>query len=639
MPAPSFVNTPVSSRLLFFLGLLLPAAATTAEPPVSLPAGALTFPELARRLSAPGREVTCDRRLRKRAAFLLLKPRPWPAVQRVLASSLDLRFEPVGAGSWQMRPDPGVEKREREWLERYVAYFRGCVDRLVAERRRKYESRSRPAWVAEREEQRGRLAALEEQARAGVEISREEYDRTRASVGELDALLSPATGALLRTLQGDWPARELLRRRWLLSTGPSPRLPALHLAEADLKESWSASLPFRVGFLEIWQEDVDRAWAQLDRRPYDWAVQGVAYDPVRCRLTGAFRLTSPDDCLEWDVSLEPASLAGVEVDAGGVFAALGPEAEAWLRRERQATERFLETERARRAFSTGGEARDLSERVEQWARAEDAEAVMELWPERETRYQGAPAGFAMGWAAGADPETPVSLRRLFTGLEGAGVNVPADRWNVPEQARFYARELPEWSLREQEGVLVVSNRLAFLDRLREMPLGPLLDLERRLQPPEGRSGTPAISYGALCAFCRSLSPEEGAAWGACGPYRGVPVDDLARAAPLVGLLDRVPARDRHALWARLRPELPHHEAVLPALLTPADRRHFVACLRAAGPRFAPAWHPRFGSRTADYAFDVELRTGDGPGTWGLWLYKPISERVHGQIRSRVNVRF
>jgi hypothetical protein len=601
--------------LVLSVGLMCPAHA--AEPAVRIGPGVYTFPEIARKLSVGGRKVRCSKSLSNRAAFLSLRPRPWSETCSLISRGLNVRVQPDPGGGCLMVPDPAVQARERRWQERYTSYFRSRVDEQVARWRQKYLSRPREQWVREFDELWRHLSDLEEQASAagpeGLEgvPEIEEYPRLAQAAYKIDELLSPATGALLESLQGEWPARELLQRGWVARTAASPggTWPGIRLADFQRK----------------WDELRDTGWFVLERprpgpvpdlapevfKPYNQAVFGVTYNGGTEELAGGFHLSSANDTMGWDLGpdrwLGSKRIPDLEQNFDAVFAALGPDAVAWLKSEREATERFLQSEGAGEAFDTGGASDSLSELVETWSRKSKTEVIMELWPGREMAFWAMGPGRVLS----TGPSYRLTLRQLFGGMETLLSLEPLGDPARRQAGRQYRREVPEWSLRELDGVLVVSNRLAFLDRLQALPLAAFVQLERRCLP-ESISGRPVMPYGAVVAYCRAVKAEENAAWLLhTGPfasaYRGVPIVEISLAQPLLRLFEELPLPVRTEVWRRLRALPPGEDVEVPLRLFPLPARNaYLASVRACGLQYPLAWDPRFTGNLEHCALSIEV---------------------------------
>ena len=429
------------------LALVGPSSVRGAEEPrLTLGPGAFTFPEIAGKLSAQGRSVRLARGLENRAAFVYLKQRPWSEARAVLAAGLDLRFrEPAqGHSAWLIERDPVVLARERRWRVQLTRNLLAQLEWKVGAQ--EALAREFAGWTVER-------IKAEEKRLAQQFVAVPEDDPRRAILfAQLQRLCSAAealsaSGRLVRP----W-LRELLRRspvdlvqsREALTLTPVAQWPA-DLITAAIDEA--AARQRRVLEPEIvlsglrFQRDGGMGVAPVlllisPRDPFAASIDSLG--------TGVHPRVDPDgrdylaEAVFVGVSRPDAPLQG-----------LGQDAVAWLAREQGATDAVLKSERVRRPFRSGSvlPLNSLSQLVESWSRAADAEAVMEVLPGAE----------GLDRPLGGSSRSPEG--REFT------------------LAKLWARG-GEWMLGEQHGVLLVRDSLAFVDRAVEFPLPALLRLER-----------------------------------------------------------------------------------------------------------------------------------------------------------------
>lgn len=501
-----------------------------------------TLPEIARQMEIPGRKITCDSRLMNRAAYLFLKPRPYAQDCRLLSEALGIRFIQTQPGDWRMEPEPDILAREQRWQEAYLALFRRKIDSAVAHWNQKYRQKTREEWRKVHARNQREMEQMDEQ-QTNPDFDPETYFQmyllVENALSETRDLLSMAGWAVTEVLRGDWAAHTLLTRGFLVQTGDLSALTENGLTVKDLMKDWK-DLPF-------FQRELNQV-----EKVFDTTVYGVPYAPGEGTLTALWSLTGikslrpPNNETEGEIltptltqSLPTARLFGNSSltapfeTPSTLFPQFGDAAEAWLKNEQAATEASLRSDRAALVFldKPTPESLTLSQAVERWSRQYRQEAIMELFPERETAYWNTEAGQAeLVSVAGKG----ITLRRLF----GRGTG-------------------EEWSLHDQEGVLRVTNRLAFLDRLHTFPMAAFVALERQIPPGVDESGRPVLPYEAVAAYCRAVTPEENAAWSLFAAraglgYRGLPLYDISLVQPFLRLVDSLPLQERTGVWRTLR---------------------------------------------------------------------------------------
>jgi hypothetical protein len=459
------------------------AAHQVEEPKVRIGPGLLTFGQLADALSVPGRRVQCLRALRDRAAFVSLKERPWSEAVAIVSAALDVKVVEEEPKVWVMQRDPQVRDREQRWFDRWTS-------NMYSELREKLKP----------------FAPYRGKAYRSVKLQIDAWYDECAQLHESDPGLKSTRGQELRRLlepfrqvegSGDWLTAELFR------TGA---VNAQTIREAAarggvVKAAPTASLFGDVSWLREGREPEPPAGPDKDLAV--WALE-LGQDGLSLR-TRIFLVAASGKTLPFD-GKGTQSLLGVwelfrapDVKAGaGRWPGLGEEAAAWLDRERAVTQMFLHSDAASKSFTLQGDRRitSLSQVVEAWSKELDSEAVMELWPMREGFHH--PSIRARVELA---PGKQMSLTTVFAESEK-----PKDP-NENDDAHA-------WTLRQDHGVLVVKNRLAFADRKREYPMAAFLALEKRAVSGMYRDLYLVDTVGIedIEAYCKATTPEASEAW-------------------------------------------------------------------------------------------------------------------------------
>lgn len=472
----------------------------------------LTLPQLAQHLSTPDRKVECPRIFQNRALFVRLNDRPWRQTVEVLDDALDVRILPDGEGKWTISADPAVRDRERRWIDRWTANTTLEVADKVQE----------ITPFLERDYK-------EVEARYEGAIS--EYVQLK-NTGQVDTPRAKDLIRLIGTLR-----RVVIRGQWLTAgffrTGV---LPANAVREACLHGSFVVSGPTAAligdaGWLEDMQPGMDRT------------VATVEFDPLRVQINCGTLIFGPTERI---IELDgPTSNYGGDVY--GFFTGVGrtpgsalrpragPDAAAWMMAGRSATQAYLKTESAQRQFAIANPAHatSISQVIESWSAKTGGEALMELWPLREE--------------IDLPNLTPRSFETVALRTSLADLFLEPDSWHpiMGKVADLFPdlRPTHTWNLKELNGVLLVKNRMAFLDHLREFPLPPFLNLEKSAT--EARNRRP--SFHSVTDYCHATTSQQSACWRALGDdarYRGIAVKSFAFAHPAVTLWEGISDAER-----------------------------------------------------------------------------------------------
>ncbi len=501
------------------LCLVVSFSATAYEDLISVGRGPLTFPEIAQKLSTGVRTVDCASGLRDRAAFLCLKERSWDDVKTLLERGLDLRITPKSdtPGHWTLDRDPDTAKRERSWQIRLAAALRNELNRKI-----------------------GASPNLIEPYAATYERQRELWQLAkRSSEGD------KSTDAVYAARQYNMAASIRSPAAWITA-----RVFA-HGLSGDITDTFKHDRPYsRVELREFFDpESAHAVWAAMQSfgglgEP-DRALSQILDDhPLPDDLVAYVVIRF--DALSFSLTLRTAIFgSGKLVESGGMrctagpiggdsvfkgyhsdksdihFAGLGSEAVKWLDAERASTTAFLTSETARRSFTvkTSTAIHDMSSVLEAWCNGSEGEAVMELCPHRET--------------LGACSVKKFELQ-------------PGARYTLSDILK------PEtiWTVHDRNGVFLVKNQFAFVDRLRDYPMSAYLTLERNWRKNGGReSRIQELSLDDLSEYARSVTAEQAAGWRASlrNDYRGLAIHRVAVALPGLLLLSHLNEKQRSEL--------------------------------------------------------------------------------------------
>lgn len=596
---------------------------------VRLGPGLMTFPEIAEQLFTPERPVRCAHALRQRAAFVYLKERPREQAEQLLARGLGIAFNPAGGQSEHqgakdkagdkkgvvLEPNVETARREERWRRRFV-------QNLSALLRRRYQKRQEIAALPPDERAR-RRAALEA-----------ELERAEASSTEDDP--SPALLAVERSneysnveeqvpdyrLGGRWfrqnaaallsSANEVLRQGRELRVYPAAQFGAEEVGEVVRR------VVERFGRPNIAPDyDVLVAGLEFRREP-----ESLTFGATAHLISSNYSFAAPCPVAQMVISLPHDYRLPLGGESGkrerrlvdDVFrgttqttlplAGLGTDAVAWLEKERADTTAFRAAEAEREKAPAGAvraagtpnapatpPSNSYSALVAAWSRQNDREAVMELFPLAEA-----------DWYLRGN-----TLRTAF--LPGSG-----------------------WTLRGDQGVLLVTNQLAFLDRYRSQPTASLARLIRKLQqrrdePAAAAGPTPRPATSSPAALPAPTAPErieysdgltKNDLWAiedAPTTFWGVSLVPLDGAVPGAYLWRKMTTAQRQQLQAEGR--FPLSRFSVAAIETVHDM------LLPYPQSNAQLWHPASPARLRQCDLTSNLELAPGNSALTLFIYEPF----------------
>ena len=480
--------------------------------PISIGPASLTYPELAQALTKAGMPTQAAPTLASRAAFVRLKARTPERTRTLLAQALGVAFR-AEANGWRMVPDPNVVERDRAFL---ALYRRQAVEKARE-------------W-----------ATAQDALRAGRDYAKLDADVRFASKAYENAALPP-----------DAVTRAGLRRLFAFSVlmNPAAWIGGQAFRDADAVAR-SISGPVST------TTPVGRVESVYSLPPTSLGVPApsflsttLVYDPVTGVLSDAASAMIGPDGETRDLAPYPftARIGPYVTHGTGGKAETRVEGTTLVEtfnRMGQAAGDYLRGFGSPPVLPTSPVAAGpmpptLSSVLERL----DVEAAMELSPRFESLprrempatlsprdlfavppYPSAPSGAVPAWL--------LDLTRL------------EDRTSVVARSRGFP-----WRVRLQDGVYLVENPVAFLDRAQPFSPVPALRVERVLaevpaDAPTDLAGMPLPDWSRL----ESLVAAVGTGSGLLTGYRGIDLGGLATLFPFVRLLSRVPEADRAAFW-------------------------------------------------------------------------------------------
>lgn len=479
---------------------------------ITLAPQSLTFPELAKALTAAGMPTDVSPVLRSRGAFVALKNREPEAVRRILAEALGVTFRPEGTG-WRMIVDPEAKDRERRLL---VAY-------------RRQASESLRDWAGARERLRGGrtydafAAWLDDNFKEAASTQTIPPETVMAALGEA-------------TTSG-WVASQVGRDGTLAAR------------TIDGTVAWSISateIEKRYGFPALKLSKPQSALQSFDL--------STSFDLKAGTMSLKARPMSGDEEVEFSVRRRGA-IAGLSVYAefGDTTMPLeGKDLADTFRRMGEVGTAYLESFAKPSALPATPKLEEtppltLSIGLEKLG-AEGLESVMELDPTFEVTDSMAVAPFSLAGYLDVK-EAPYS-----------GPAVPA--WAEMSYAReryrkaYRERRFP-WKATLRDGVWVIANPLAFLSHARPDSPTPYLTVERAFAkipadaPTLDGSGPEKLpTWPLIEQLAKALSPDDHLR---SLSYRGLQrFAQIADLLPLARFMEALPTAERDNLWKQAK---------------------------------------------------------------------------------------
>lgn len=508
---------------LFVLSIF---ARLTSAQTLSLGPEVMTFLEIAQKLSMSGRTVKCSTELKQRAAFVSLKKHTWEENVALLSQGLQIQFV-LQEGTdhiYIIRRDSHVQSREQQWLRKFSenigAYIQARIKVMAP-----YTSLT-PNAAKQKMEEIGaeieqismKLYDLEQQGVMSGDIVNQLHKKI-AKIGSVARFLEDPTSKI----DFQWLSNNIavpVEIEETIKKGQIFRIRNLN------QESESALEPV-ISYLKV-----KNPRASLEN--YDQLIgglrfistgEGIGFIPnlaviasnqpvIALHPEAVIGLAPPVNALVGE-SLIDAVFEGVDSDSEAKFEGLGKEAAQWLTKERSQTGLYLQQEKANQIIkveSSGDPLYDLSQFIEIWSVKTDMEAIMELYPQQE--------------------------------------NISITGSRSLKLSEVYNPKTSLWSFLESNHVLMVTNRLAFLDRWRNLPIASLIRYERKIGKHTLGENIP-FNYEALRAYYKDVASGTFSLWTfptGIKAYRGMNTNRLDRSLGAVCLWEGLSRSERIRLY-------------------------------------------------------------------------------------------
>jgi hypothetical protein len=538
----------------------------------------LTMREIASRLTTPERKVECAKGIADRVAFVSLKNRPYSDAVQVLGEALDIVLKPKeGApGAWVLDSDPEVVAQEKRWRRAYADCFQRSLEH-------------------EQAAMRPYLGVPFADLRERFLDARSRYEDANSNAGRFgDSSKDPLVQRLYKlftSLAGASYAPRWLTDRWLRQGIMRPEWLREAIFGSPVIRSDDVRLVTQYLPLTVFERLNDQASAVIygfDMQLARWSASTIiafCLPDGRVRQYTGFVILSPHNLRQ--------VFEGTHEDILG--AGVGPDAVAWLEGQRKATVQFMATDVAKRVVSIKSKRvmASLSQVVEQWATAADAECVMELTPQREPLTYRNVAAAGLARRLQFSTEAQISLSELFTEVIKSK---PIDDMVLP------------WTVVSKSGVVVLKNRWAFIDRTAPFPLAALRDLERKAFNQVLGDSTEGVSnYEDVLAYCQATTALQNRHWSwlsSSGWYRGLSMYSLTAHAA-VALWEGLPAATRKTILSRQGV----HRLSMSSVSEQALNR-VVDARRSLGFLGIESWHPLYAQELALADLKVTVRQGE-----------------------------
>ncbi len=603
-------NFPLSSSTQ-----LLPRVEQSPEGKYTVPPQVLTYAEFAQLLSTPTRQVEAHTNLRQKGILIALTNRSWDDLRRLTEYGLEVQFVKVreadGVEYWRIVRAPEAERRDTQLFNRYVQ----IAHQQIIDQLRQYDS-----WFGRpREEVKKEWKQIEQEWEQVQHIITSEIE---AIEDIWEFRINPQIqrvwsrwfdGLWVQSLDG-YVMFQWMRKRWTEA----------HTRQL-IRERMVVVQQYLVsGFPGIITEgdlrDFLKSVPESELVAYDWAIGVVSWSAELRRAFPYCDIVAPhDEGTEW--MLFPICLRVEPLSNDELWRQLGKEAEAYLNDLAQHQKSLAQEPTLNKPFRAT-QANTLSQVLEAWAKAHEREIVMELAPERERVFGSADANWTL--AGLTQPDFSAWLQentvwpKLYAFVTWSSLREPAytDKTFHEVAHSLLENSVPRWYYETHDGVLMVRNPLAFLDRQYTYPLDALFALERAL-PQVGDD--PHRLIEVLGAFATSVLRQPDQAPALANYRAGAHLKGGLMEVPALVLLASLPKEERQRLLRRLEADekvrIPFQRAGTERLdaFTRFWRRtaHYDSeSSEPFGMRYA--WHPRFTACLRQSHLVLELNS---EGNW------------------------
>ena len=176
-----------------------------------------------------------------------------------------------------------------------------------------------------------------------------------------------------------------------------------------------------------------------------------------------------------------------------------------------------------------------------------------------------------------------------------------------------------WSLCERSGVLLVTNRLAFLDRYWRPSLVPFLKMQASML---ARPDLNSPDYQMLTEFLDRTTPRQRALWHNAafygfGMYRGLDISQIGRIEPALCLWRSLEDKDRQQIMRTLQTQ---PTATFPlGRLAPGTFTHLQTIMQGFAFDYPQSWRPDFAELMAKCTLEIDYDEGNRNRPPGLKL--------------------
>lgn len=429
------------------------ANATASGALIDIGPGAITFDELAARLTHPDLPVRCDLAVKDRVAFVYLRQRSREEIERLCEQALGAEFaESKDRKSKVLRADPEVLRRDTKFASILAESVRSNLEQYG----RAYQSLTVPLPAGNSGEEQARVKgdlkhAVARKDRRAVQAAMRHLSDLSAErdAGSIDGLICMQVAA---QLGADSWRRALIRHEDLHDLSqPAVAGVTLELIRKAVNPKPDSTLTCHLM--------VTQTYATLG---FDLAVSIDNAEAHDLFSFLGFQLFPCEDESGTRKPLVKALFDGTDEVDPFRHPGFGNQARVWLENKRKETTAFLGSGVARREVSLGNPRPDsLAQLVAEWCRLTDVEAIVELQPRAE------------------------ALGTVLT----AGA---FDRFS------WASRMLPQsqWSFDLADGVLLATNLLGFLERQAKTPLATLIRCERATPSQPGKRRVPTVQMVA-----------------------------------------------------------------------------------------------------------------------------------------------
>ena len=527
-------DTLIALFLLSFvaLGIQKPLPPPTLLVKIDIPADSYTFPDIAGLLSKSGMRITCGRSLRDHAAVVHLKDRDISSAMTILANGLDLQFRQTDdAGkSFVMEPSKAVLDRERPWLihlaDEIVKRNRETIQEFGDQTNLSHGAVVDKMIALTRQLKRAEETDPEHNLDATNKIEEELFKWSELGIpsGWFAYQLRHAINrqSVLGAIVGEQPFKTT-NMRGLIDINSLRRLHDLMKSEADAEFLKQKMLGKPVEKQDV--EEMDRQLKSI-LKPGPVGYHRLRFFPDSLALT-VQPITFGDGKAELAEAAAITPLSDSAPENADIQDYLGKEFILWRTKNRAFSADALKRLPASTPIPVNdrGSTTTLGQVALRWAEVTRQEIVMELYPFRE--YVSLP---------------PVER------ITRKGAVIPAvHTTNLKD-----ALSNKGWFVNVNDGVALICNEWACVDRYRDWPFAVLLQLAKRnISDDPLKPWLTKISFEDAMAFHKLISDVENARLSDLTSFQGLilaEITDFHPAAFVLSLMNK-PERDRFLLSA------------------------------------------------------------------------------------------